>query len=343
MSPSDGAQVSRDLDRPMWRKALTGVPHLERAEWENLGVITQWLISTRAVTLIITVFPCLIAGLLAIRDNRFNPTLWVLVTIGLVMAHATNNILNDLVDHRMGVDKDNYFRTQYGVQPIESGLMSARRALLYAGATGAVALACGVYLIYLRGGPTLWLLVVGAFFVLAYTWPLKYIGLGELAVLAVWGPLTIAGGYLVITGLWDWRVVLASLPYGLGAASVIFGKHIDKLRADKAKGIRTLPVLLGETRSRQLAVAMMLGQYGLVGYLVATGYFSAALGLVLLALFALVPALRVYSRPRPVGPPPDYPATAWPLWYVSFSFVHNRKFGLWFLVGLGADILLRRM
>ena len=63
---------------------------------------------------------------------------------------------------------------------------------------------------------------------LFYTWPLKYIGLGELAVIIVWGPLMIGGGYYVITGQWSWKVVLASLPYALGPTTVIFGKHIDK-------------------------------------------------------------------------------------------------------------------
>lgn len=326
----------------MWGKAVTGTPRLEKVQWDRLDVVAKWLISTRAAVLIITVIPCVIAGLLAIRAARFDPVLWLLVTIGLVMAHATNNLLNDLIDYRMGVDKNNYFRTQYGVQPLESGLMSVRQNLLYAAATGLIALACGAYLVHVRGGPTIWLLSAGAFLVLFYTWPLKYIGLGELAVLVVWGPLMIAGGYFVITGQWDWRVVLASLPYGLGATSVIFGKHIDKYEADKAKGIYTLPVLLGETTSRYTVMGMMLAQYLFVGYLVATGYFSAALLLVLFASGAFIRALRIYRKPRPDAPPPGYPATGWPLWYVAFSFVHNRVFGLWFLVGLGADVVLHR-
>ncbi|HTW35745.1 MAG TPA: prenyltransferase [Rhizomicrobium sp.] len=331
------------MNLAMWGKALTVIPRLEKAEWKQLDVVAKWLISTRSAVLIITVIPCVIAGLLAIRAGRFDPTLWLLVTIGLVMAHATNNLLNDLIDHRMGVDKNNYFRTQYGVQPLESGLMSMRQNLLYAALTGLVALACGAYLVYVRGGPTLWLLSAGAFLVVFYTWPLKYIGLGEVAVLVVWGPLMIGGGYFVITGQWDWRVVLASLPYALGATSVIFGKHIDKFGADKAKHIHTLPVLLGETVSRYTAIGMMFAQYLLVGYLVLAGYFSAALLLVVLAAGAFVRAVRVYSRPRPAAPPPDYPATGWPLWYVAFSFVHNRVFGLWFLAGLGTDVILHRV
>ena len=39
-------------------------------------------------------------------------------TIGLIFAHATNNLFNDFTDYRPGVDKDNYFRTQYGPQPL---------------------------------------------------------------------------------------------------------------------------------------------------------------------------------------------------------------------------------
>ncbi len=331
------------MEPPIWLKAVTDMPRLDRAQWDRLGLLPRWLIGARAATLILTVIPCLIVGLLALRARRFDLTLWLLVTVGLVLAHATNNFLNDLVDHRMGVDRDNYFRTRYGVQPVESGLLSQRHSLLYATATALVALACGLWLVHARGGPTLWLMLVGAGFVLAYTWPLKYVGLGEIAVLAVWGPLMIGGGYFVVTGLWDGRVALASLPYGLGAASVIFGKHIDKLQEDKARRIATLPVLLGPSLSRYLAMAMMAGQYVAVVWLVVTGYFSVALLVVAFALTALAPALRVFSRPRPAAPPPDYPASTWPLWFVAFAFVHNRAFGLWFLAGLAGDVLLGRL
>ena len=331
------------MNLAMWGRALTVIPRMQKAEWNQLDVVSRWLISTRAAVLIITLIPCVIAGLLAIRAGRFNAELWLLVTIGLIMAHATNNLLNDLIDYKMGVDRNNYFRTQYGVQPLESGLMTVRQNLIYAAVTALVALACGACLVYARGGPTLWLLSLGAFLVLFYTWPLKYIGLGEIAVLVVWGPLMIGGGYFVITGQWDWRVILASLPYALGATSVIFGKHIDKFDADSVRHIRTLPVLLGEKASRYTVIAMMLTQYLFVGYLVVTGYFSAALLLVLLAGGALLRAMRVYSRPRPAAPPPNYPAKSWPLWYVAFSFVHNRDFGLWFLVGLSADVILHRV
>ena len=145
----------------------------------------------------------------------FNLGKWVLLVVGLIMAHATNNLLNDLTDFSRGVDQDNYYRAQYGPQPLVHGLLTRNQLLTYAAVSGAIALIAGLGLVILTGGLTIWLLLFGVFFVLLYTWPLKYIALGELSVLIVWGPLMIAGGYYAITGVWSWPVVIASLPYAL--------------------------------------------------------------------------------------------------------------------------------
>jgi hypothetical protein len=64
--------------------------------------------------------------------------LWFVLTVGLVMAHGTNNLLNDLVDYQRGVDKDNYFRAQYGPQPLVTGLLSMKGLLTYAAVTGLI-------------------------------------------------------------------------------------------------------------------------------------------------------------------------------------------------------------
>ena len=331
------------MDVAMWRKALTVIPRIEKEEWNRLDVISKWLISTRSAVLVITFIPAVIAGILAYRAGSFDPVLWLVMAIGLLAAHATNNLLNDLTDYLKGVDRGNYFRAQYGPQPLEHGLMSIRQLLTYAVVTGLIALAAGAYLVYARGGYTLLLMGLGAFFVLFYTFPLKYIGVGEIAVLVVWGPLMIGGGYYVLTGTWNWYVVLVSLPYALGATTVIFGKHIDKLAADAGKKIRTLPVLLGSKLARYTAIGMMALQYALAIYLVVTGYFTVVVLVVLLALKRFVMVARVFAQPRPDGPPPEYPQDAWPLWFVSFAFYHNRTFGGLYLLGIVLDVVLQRL
>ena len=162
-------------------------------------------------------------------------------------------------------------------------------------------------------------------------------------MILVWGPLMVGGGYYSITGHISWPVVIASLPVALAATTVLFGKHIDKLEADAAKGIRTMPVLLGETDARAATVVMFTLEYVLVACLILTGYFSWLLLTVVGALPWYWRALRLYSHPRPAEPPKEYPPNIWPLWYAAVAFQHTRRFGGLFLLGLAAEVIARKL
>jgi 1,4-dihydroxy-2-naphthoate octaprenyltransferase len=323
----------------MWGKALQVIPRISKEEWDGLDVISKWLIAVRAAVLVMTFLSAAIAGILAIQAGKFNFWLWLLLVIGLVMAHATNNLVNDYTDFVRGVDQDNYYRAQYGPQPLVHGLMNRRQLIQYAVITGLIAVACGAILIYARGGYTFLLMGLGAFFVLFYTFPLKYIALGEVAVLVVWGPLMVGGGYYVISGEWDWLVVLASLPYALGVTGVIFGKHIDKIEMDRERSIRTLPVLLGDRNSRYTVIGMFLMQYLLVVYLVIANYFTLVALVVFLAIYGMFRILPMFLNPKPEKKPDDYP-DVWPNWYVAGAFYHNRQFGMLYLIGLMLNAVL---
>jgi len=153
----------------------------------------------------------------------------------------------------------------------------------------------------------------------------------------------VGGGYYVITGEWSTPVAVASVCYALGPTAVLFGKHIDKLAEDRAKKIRTLPVILGEAASRWTVIGMLVAQLVLLLGLVAAGYFH---WVVLVALAAAPSLRRVYqvlSRPRPAEPPPDLPAGVWPLYCVATAFWYNRRFGMWFLLGLVLDVAVSRL
>lgn len=330
----------------MWKKALTVIPNVTKEEWDGLDIISKWLIATRAAVLLMTLLSAILAGLFAWHDGfKINILAWVILSLGLILAHASNNIFNDYTDYSRGVDKDNYYRTMYGPQPVADGLMTKGQHLFYFLVTAFLALLCGLYLIYLRGNDlTIWILLgLGAFFVLFYTWPLKYIAMGELAVLIVWGPLMIGGGYYVLTGVWNWNVIWASLPYVLGVTTVIFGKHIDKMLVDKAKKIFTVPVLIGQKAARYAIVGMMVLSYLIVIFLILTGYFTPVMLVVLLAIPTLVKLIPQFMKPKPETRPADFPdgQGGWPLYFAPQAFINNRAFGMWFMVGLILDIVLR--
>ncbi|MHC1740833.1 MAG: prenyltransferase [Anaerolineaceae bacterium] len=326
----------------MWLKAIQIIPRISKEEWDQLDVVSRWLIITRAAVLVMTLTSALFAGLLTLIAGKglFNGCRFALVIIGLVFAHATNNLVNDLTDFHKGVDKDNYFRTQYGPQPLENELMTLKQFYAYIAVTGAIAALAGIALILTQavstsGNPlvTLLLMAAGVVFVLFYTWPLKYIALGELTVFLVWGPLMIGGGFYAISGVWSWGAVAASLPYALATVTVIFGKHIDKRQEDLKKHIYTLPVLLGETLSRYLVLVMMAMQYILpvLFIFLLPKYFSWPILLVLITPLLLKKQERkmiwfIFTHPRPAEAPVEA-KDFWPLWYVAAAMLHTRLYG----------------
>ncbi len=327
----------------MWGKALRIIPKITEEEWKSLDVISKWLISSRAAVFVMTAMSAIYGGLLALKDGYFDLLSFLLSLIGLVFAHATNNLVNDLTDSKKGVDKDNYYRSLYGPQALEHKLFTNRQMWQYILVSFAVALACGIYLAFTTPILTLYLIGAGIFFIVFYTWPLKYIGLGEITVLLVWGPLMVGGSYYVISGgIWSWDVVLISIIYAIGPTTVLFGKHTDKMKLDKEKKIYTLPVILGETISRYTVILMWLIQYVLIAYMIYIEYFSWVMVLVLLTLPKLLKSIKIFAKPRPDEAPPGY-ENSWPLYLVHTAFLYNRRFGSLFLLGLIIDIILNKL
>lgn len=327
--------IVMNINLNMWGKALRIIPRVSKKEWDALDPIAKWLIASRSAVFLMTAFSVFVGTLLAVDRAEFSWLPFVLCMIGLVMAHATNNLFNDYTDSVRGVDADNYFRTIYGPQALENGLWSKKTMLMVIAATGTIALACGVALLFITGTVLLWPLLAGVFFVLFYTWPLKLIGMGEPAVILVWGPLMVGGTYAAITGDWSWEVAAIGAVYALGPTTVLFGKHSDKLTEDRKKSIHTLPVILGEKNARYSVIAMLLAQPLLVLYLINYGQLLKwPMLVVILAIPAIANAVRVFSRPRPTSKPDDCPDEGWPTYLAGHAFKCNRVTGSLFVLGL---------
>lgn len=328
------------MSEAIWIQALKTVPQVDKAQWSTFGLFTRWLIASRFSVTLMTFSSAMIGILVALSHGSINVGISILCILGLVLAHATNNLLNDYTDSVLGVDKGNYFRTQYGTHVLEGGLLTKKQLMSYIVVTGLLAILCGVAIIYLRGIEVLWLMLSGAFFVLFYTWPLKKLALGELSVLLVWGPLMVGGTYFVVSGEWNIASALIGTLYALAPTAVIFGKHIDKIEMDKSKGIYSLPVLLGEKKSRQVAQLIMLSQYALASYLYIRGYLSLSVLLLLFVLPTLFQTYKVFNQPRPTEMPEGFRHEVWPLWFAPHAFQYTRRFSMFFLLMLITENIL---
>jgi 1,4-dihydroxy-2-naphthoate octaprenyltransferase len=323
-----------------WRYALAtanpppGVP---------LDGVTKWLVVTRAAVFSMTVTSGLIGGLLAVGADpaAVNYGYLALAIVGLVAAHAANNMINDYFDMEVGIDTDEYVRALYAPHPVLSGWLTKaqlRNAILVA---NAVDFAILLALTWVRGPLVVAFAAAGLFISVFYVAPpisLKKRGLGEPGVFLTWGPLMIVGTYFVATGTIPGWVWIASLPYAILVTTVLFGKHIDKIIPDAERGIRTLPVILGERRARMVASGLMIAFYPIVIGPALVGWIGPWVVLVVFAIPRLVEVLRQFAVPKPVTPPNAY--VGWPLWFVGGAFIHTRRAGAMLILGLLLNILL---
>ena len=307
-----------------------------------IDAVSRWLLITRACVFPMTLTSGLIGGVLAATIAPApNWGYFALALLGLVIAHATNNMINDYFDTIGGVDTEAYIRTQYAPHPLFSGLISKRGLVATIAALNVVDLVIGVVLLRALGWPVAAFALAGLFISVFYVAPplkLKHHGLGEPGVFVVWGPLMIGGTYYVTAGALPGWVWLASVPYALAVTTVLIGKHVDKYEQDKARGIHTLPVLLGRELSLRLNQAAMVAFYAIVLGLVVSGCLGVGVLIVAAALPRLRQVLRAYSQPKPASPPPGY--RVWPLWYVSLAFYHNKLAGGLFVLGLALNAVL---
>mgnify|MGYP001548687506 FL=1 len=329
---ADGGLVQRWL----WVLATTNPPDGE------LDPVSRWLFLTRAGVIPMTLVSALSAGLLAIfYDDPVDWALFALSTFGLVLAHMANNLMNDLFDLQVGTDQEDYPRNLYSPHPVLSGVISKKGLMATALVVNVLGLIVMLLLVAARGWPIAAFALAGFVLSVGYTAPplrLKKHGLGEVTVIAVWGPLMMGGTYYAATGSIPWQVYVASLPYAILSTTVLMGKHIDKLAWDERDGTRTLPVVLGEERARRATRAMFVTSYVLTAVLVAVRIFPVA-ALLVFASFQLLPRVwEAYGNPKPAESP--VPNPVWPLWFAPLAFLLTRRAGGLLVLGLIAGALV---
>ncbi len=345
----------------MWRNWIEAVRTCNLPEGARMDPVSKWLIITRSCVFSMTLISALIGGLLA-AVYAVGPFYWgrlLLVALGLVLGHASNNMVNDLFDVLEGVDTADYPRANYAPHPLLDNLVSRNGLIGAVLLCNALDLAIAVYLTWLVGWPVLAFAVSGLAFSVFYVAPplkLKHRGLGELAIFLIWGPLMIGGTYYVMAETLTWPIVLAAVPYGIGVAAVLMGKHLDKADKDREKGVRTLPVVLGDKGGRSFTMIMVWSYYLIITALTFKGFlpWPALLALVTIpranrfihTLNQPVPASAkeafamaedvipadLRARFDPAKPIESYPL--WPLWYVAWGVWWVRVAGGWFVLGL---------
>ena len=208
--------------------------------------LPAYIALTRPKFLILSILPVVLSTFLAQQAGYFSWPLFLWCLAGVMLLHASGNVANDCYDFVQGADTvDTTGRYSGGSGVLARGLLSVREAQWFFSILGALALGIALWISKDRGVEPFLLSTLGLTAALFYTLPplkLAYRGLGEITVALAFGPGTMTGTYLVITGSYSNTVLIASCFMGLLIGTVLFLNELRDVETDRAVGKHNLAV-----------------------------------------------------------------------------------------------------
>ena len=216
--------------------------------------MNKWLIGARIKTLPAAISPVLIGTSYAEQITWINAALALIVALFLQIAV---NYANDYSDGIKGTDQNRIGP----IRLVASGLASAVAVRNAAYISFLIAAIAGSILSF---NTSMWLFIIGGISILAawgYTGgkkPYGYIGFGELSVFVFFGLVATIGSYYIQSKELNWQIFLLSIPVGCLSCAVLVINNLRDLSNDKLVGKRTLAVLLGDKKTRNFYIVLLV-------------------------------------------------------------------------------------
>ncbi|MBR5253894.1 MAG: prenyltransferase [Bacteroidales bacterium] len=234
-----------------------------------------WMQNARKASLAQSMLPAILAVVIAINEAEFNIYLAILAVLGVVSAHSGMNLADDFFDYKVNTAESRKELSRQGIRARivkypyltsnESTLQDLKKAivlfLLFAAIMGGIILTVRFN----------WLIVLIAFLTLflgisysGFPFKFSYIGLGELIIGIIFGPLLMMGVYIASANRLDSSVVLASIPIGLLVVNILFTHSFIDKKADESANKMTFARLL-KTNKANLTASVL---FNFIPYLI---------------------------------------------------------------------------
>jgi 1,4-dihydroxy-2-naphthoate octaprenyltransferase len=258
--------------------------------------VNVWVRGARPRTLGAGLVPVVVGAAAAAEIVWWRFAFALMVAAGLQIGV---NFANDYFDGVRGVDTPDRLGPP---RLTASGLASPRAVLAAALVSLGVAAACGLALALVTTPVSI--LAVGALALLAAVGysggprPYAGLGLGELMVFVFFGLMATCGTAYVMVETVPAAAWWSGAALGLLAVAILVANNLRDIPTDKASGKRTLAVRFGETRTRMLYRACIVGAFAMIAIGVLVFIADESVGITQWSLFALlawVPAIRPMS------------------------------------------------
>lgn len=224
-----------------------------------MATVKDWITAFRLRTLFLAVATVILGSGIALHEESFGMTTFMLTLLLAVSIQILANLANDLGDFQKGTDTTG--RRQGPARTLQSGKISSREMK---GAIVVFSLICiitGLSLIfnninYIPFSSAVILIGFGGVSILAalfYTLgkhAYGYKGWGDLLAFLFFGPVPVIGTYFLHTHQFNFQPVLPAIGIGLISAMILNINNMRDIENDRSSGKITIAVKLGINKAK---------------------------------------------------------------------------------------------
>ncbi|CAD7080055.1 unnamed protein product [Hermetia illucens] len=226
--------------------------------------LKTYLLALRPWSLSGSLMPTLLGTAIAHRSGStydFNILIFLLTIFCVVTVHCAGNVVNTYFDFVKGIDnRKSDDRTLVDHILSKDEVVSLGALLYLAGCVGFVFLAIlspakmeHLALVYFGGLSSSFLYTGGIGF--------KYIALGDVLILIIFGPLSVLFAFMGQTGHVDWSTIYYAIPLAMNTEAILHSNNTRDAENDKKAGIVTVAILIGRTASHVLYALLLFTPY----------------------------------------------------------------------------------
>lgn len=221
----------------------------------GLMKLSSYVLALRPWSLSASLIPTLLGSTIAYKypaSSDFNYITLLLTLFTVVSVHGAGNVVNTYFDYVKGIDNrksDDRILVDHILSQDE--VVSLGALLYFAGCVGFILLALvspakmeHLALVYFGGLSSSFLYTGGIGF--------KYIALGDLLIIIIFGPISVLFAFMAQTGYVEWAMIYYAIPLALNTEAILHSNNTRDLESDKKAGIVTFAIIIGHTASHIL-------------------------------------------------------------------------------------------
>ena len=213
--------------------------------------IQFWLTVTRSYALPMSILSWFVAFCYSITQNGY-PIYGIIALLGISLAHLAANMFDDYIDFKILPKKyDKYKNLQLEnaqegkCSYILNSSMTPAQLLMLAIIFFGLASLIGIYFAINVGIGAIIFMILGGLLAILYPILGKF-RLCEIAIFLIYGPYIFGGINYVMTGHYDWKTIIVSIPSALMTVNMLYTDTLLDYDLDKRQRKKTLANLFSD-------------------------------------------------------------------------------------------------